>query len=60
MAEGFPLSESERVFEDLLWAAHAHGPIEALELADRYAHVLGLARVTVYLVDLQQRVLAPC
>lgn len=59
MAESFPLSESERVFEELVRAAHAQGPIEALELADRYAHVLGLVRVTAHLVDLQQRVLIP-
>lgn len=53
------MSASERVFEDLVWVAHAHGPFEALELADRYAHALGLTRVTVHLVDLQQRVLVP-
>ncbi|MBE2999650.1 serine/threonine-protein phosphatase [Nocardiopsis sp. HNM0947] len=59
MGESPALSDSERVFEDLVRAAHDHGPIEALELADRYARALGLTRVNVHLVDLQQRVLVP-
>lgn len=53
------MSEGERVFEDLIRVAHGRGPIEALELADRHAHALGLTRVSVHLVDLQQRVLVP-
>lgn len=54
-----PLAESERLFQDLVRSVHESGPIEVLEAADRYGRAIGLGKITVHLVDLQQRLLVP-
>ncbi|MBR8744903.1 PP2C family protein-serine/threonine phosphatase [Nocardiopsis sp. MG754419] len=54
-----PLSESELLFEELVRSVHACGPIEVLEAAERYGHAIGLGKITVHLVDLQQHLLVP-
>ncbi|MFJ6019490.1 PP2C family protein-serine/threonine phosphatase [Nocardiopsis alba] len=54
-----PLSESELLFEELVRSVHACEPIEVLEAADRYGRAIGLGKITVHLVDLQQHLLVP-
>lgn len=49
----------EQLFEQLLAQAHAAAPMELSGLAQRFADAVGLDRVDVYLVDLQQRCLVP-
>lgn len=53
------LSESELLFQDLVRSVHGSEPIEVLEAADRYGTAIGLGKITVHLVDLQQRLLVP-
>ncbi|HJE57760.1 MAG TPA: serine/threonine-protein phosphatase [Nocardiopsis listeri] len=59
MDDVIPLSEGELLFEELLRSVHACGPIEVLEAADRYGTAIGLGKITVHLVDLQQHLLVP-
>lgn len=59
MGDAIPLSESEFLFEELVRSVHACGPIEVLEAADRYGTAIGLGKITVHLVDLQQHLLVP-
>ncbi|GAA1088423.1 serine/threonine-protein phosphatase [Nocardiopsis exhalans] len=54
-----PLGESERLFQDLVRSVHKSGPNEVLEAADRYGAAIGLSKITVHLVDLQQHLLVP-
>ncbi|GAB3691084.1 PP2C family protein-serine/threonine phosphatase [Nocardiopsis oceani] len=54
-----PLSESELLFEELIRSVHGSGPIDVLEAANRYGTAIGLGKITVHLVDLQQRLLVP-
>nr|WP_179647030.1 PP2C family protein-serine/threonine phosphatase [Spinactinospora alkalitolerans] len=54
-----PIGTGERLLEELLMDAHAAAPMDVPQLADRYATSLGLERVTIHLVDLQQRLLVP-
>ncbi|MGW5877034.1 PP2C family protein-serine/threonine phosphatase [Nocardiopsis terrae] len=59
VAEVTPLSKSELLFQDLVRSVHESGPIEVLEAAGRYGTAIGLSKITVHLVDLQQRLLVP-
>ncbi|WP_193374657.1 PP2C family protein-serine/threonine phosphatase [Nocardiopsis ganjiahuensis] len=53
------LGESERLFQELVRSVHGCAPLEVLEAADRYGAAIGLGKITVHLVDLQQRLLVP-
>ncbi|MEE2037135.1 PP2C family protein-serine/threonine phosphatase [Nocardiopsis sp. CT-R113] len=59
MGGGAPISDSELLFEELVRSVHGCGPMEVLESADRYSRAIGLAGITVHLVDLQQHLLVP-
>lgn len=52
-------AQGEYLFGELIRSVHDRGPLEVLEAVEAYASVIGLGRVTVYLVDLQQRLLVP-
>ncbi|MEV2251697.1 PP2C family protein-serine/threonine phosphatase [Streptomyces sp. NPDC050147] len=49
----------EQLFEQLLASAHAASAMELPALARRFADAVGLDRIDVYLVDIQQRDLVP-
>ncbi|MEV0523273.1 PP2C family protein-serine/threonine phosphatase [Streptomyces sp. NPDC050439] len=49
----------EQLFEQLLSSAHAAAPMELPALARRFADAVGLDRIDIYLVDIQQRDLVP-
>ncbi|WP_431871231.1 PP2C family protein-serine/threonine phosphatase [Nocardiopsis eucommiae] len=53
------LGQSELLFQNLVRSVHTSGPVEVLEAADRYGAAIGLGKITVHLVDLQQRLLVP-
>ncbi|WP_159945470.1 MULTISPECIES: PP2C family protein-serine/threonine phosphatase [unclassified Nocardiopsis] len=59
MDEAAPISEEELLFEDLVRSVHGCAPIEVLQVAGRYGERIGLSDITLYLVDLQQRLLTP-
>ncbi|PSK97744.1 stage II sporulation protein E [Murinocardiopsis flavida] len=59
MDKQVPIGASERLFEELIRSVHRSGPIDVLETAADYGSALGLKEITVYLVDLQQRLLVP-
>jgi hypothetical protein len=59
MEEGTSPVEGELLFQDLVRAVHRSGPTEVLKAADRYGTAIGLGKITVHLVDLQQRQLVP-
>ncbi len=52
-------SEGELLFEDLVRSVHDCAPMEVLELVGRYGERIGLSGITLYLVDLRQRLLIP-
>ncbi|CAL9588599.1 hypothetical protein SUDANB121_05208 [Nocardiopsis dassonvillei] len=52
-------TQGEYLFSELIRSVHDRGPMEVLEAVEAYASVIGLGRVNVYLVDLQQRMLVP-
>src|SRR5919198_4075452 len=54
-----PGGAAERIFEELLAEVRTTPPLELDAMLNRYAVALGVDRVTIYLVDLQQRILAP-
>ncbi|MFE4061037.1 serine/threonine protein phosphatase, partial [Streptomyces sp. NPDC059096] len=49
----------ERLLDELLARAHAAAPMELPGLVNRCATAIGLERIVVYLVDIQQRHLVP-
>ncbi|MFD3525105.1 PP2C family protein-serine/threonine phosphatase [Streptomyces sp. NPDC058653] len=49
----------EELLEELLTAAHAAAPMELPGLVDRCATALGVDRIVIHLVDIQQRQLVP-
>lgn len=59
MDGGNPTSEAEDLFGELVRSVHDRGPEEVLEAAEHYGVAIGLTSVTVYLVDIQQRLLMP-
>ncbi|MGW7490612.1 PP2C family protein-serine/threonine phosphatase [Streptomyces sp. NPDC054786] len=57
--ESVPAGDGEHLLQEFLAAVHTAPPSHFQALVDRYAAQIGLRRVTVYLVDLQQRQLTP-
>ncbi|MEU8995003.1 PP2C family protein-serine/threonine phosphatase [Streptomyces caniferus] len=57
--ESVPAGDGEYLLQEFLAAVHTAPPSRFLALVDRYATRIGLRRVAVYLVDLQQRQLTP-
>ncbi|MGW7635869.1 PP2C family protein-serine/threonine phosphatase [Streptomyces decoyicus] len=57
--ESVPAGDGEHLLQDFLTAVHTAPPSHFLALVDRYAAQIGLRRVALYLVDLQQRQLTP-
>lgn len=57
--ESIPAGDGEQLLQEFLTAVHTAPPSRFLALVDRYAARIGLRRVAVYLVDLQQRQLTP-
>ncbi|MFJ9470676.1 PP2C family protein-serine/threonine phosphatase [Streptomyces caniferus] len=57
--ESVPAGDGEYLLQEFLAAVHTAPPSRFLALVDRYATQIGLRRVAVYLVDLQQRQLTP-
>ncbi|KUL35597.1 serine/threonine protein phosphatase [Streptomyces sp. NRRL F-4489] len=58
-AERIPAGEGERLLQDFLADLHTTAPTSLSNLVDRYAADLGLRKVCLYVVDLQQRYLTP-
>lgn len=58
-SESVAPDRGERLLEQLLAAVQAAAPMDLPELVDRCATVLGLDRMVVHLVDIQQRRLVP-
>ncbi|MFI6080513.1 PP2C family protein-serine/threonine phosphatase [Streptomyces sp. NPDC051217] len=58
-AESATPDPGEELLERFLAETHAAAPMELPELVDRCATALGLKRIVVYLVDIQQRQLVP-
>jgi hypothetical protein len=56
---GRALSDAERAIDGLLEASHLAAPYQLADLVRRHAGILGAQDATLYLVDLQQRVLVP-
>ncbi|THA71553.1 serine/threonine-protein phosphatase [Streptomyces sp. A0958] len=54
-----PTSDGERLLHGFLAQVHATAPTNLPGLVNRYAGLLGLGRVEIYLVDLQQQRLTP-
>ncbi|MFB8206589.1 PP2C family protein-serine/threonine phosphatase [Streptomyces sp. NPDC056010] len=54
-----PTSDGERLMHGFLAAVHATAPTDLPALVNRYAGLLGLRRVEIYIVDLQQQRLTP-
>ncbi|MFD6097091.1 PP2C family protein-serine/threonine phosphatase [Nocardiopsis flavescens] len=52
-------AQGECLFDELVRSVHDSGPLEVLDAVEAYAAAIGLGRITVYLVDLQQRMLVP-
>ncbi len=60
MTDGRPAVDSgESLLQEFLTDVHTTAPMNLPALVDRYAAKLGLRRVVIYLVDLQQRRLTP-
>ncbi|MGI5256202.1 PP2C family protein-serine/threonine phosphatase [Streptomyces angustmyceticus] len=57
--ESVPAGDGEYLLQEFLTAVHTAPPSRFPALVERYAARIGLRRVTVYLVDLQQRQLTP-
>ena len=53
--ESVPAGDGEHLLQDFLTAVHTAPPSHFLALVDRYAARIGVERVVIYLVDLQQR-----
>lgn len=51
--------EGEYLFDELVRSVHDRGPLEVLEAVESYAAAIGLDRIIVYVVDIQQRLLVP-
>ncbi|MFL1377001.1 MULTISPECIES: PP2C family protein-serine/threonine phosphatase [unclassified Nocardiopsis] len=51
--------QGEYLFDELVRSVHDRAPLEVLEAVESYAAAIGLSRITVYLVDIQQRLLVP-
>ncbi|WLQ32061.1 PP2C family protein-serine/threonine phosphatase [Streptomyces castrisilvae] len=54
-----PTSGGEQLLHGFLAQVHATAPTDLPALVDRYAGLLGMRRVEIYLVDLQQQLLTP-
>ncbi|TRV78098.1 serine/threonine-protein phosphatase [Streptomyces sp. 130] len=54
-----PTSDGERLLHGFMAEVHATAPTEIPTLVNRYAGLLGLRRVEIYIVDLQQQRLTP-
>lgn len=54
-----PTSDGERLMHGFLAEVHATAPTDLPALVNRYAGLLGLRRVEIYIVDLQQQRLSP-
>ena len=57
--EPLPLNEGERLMEQFLTTGRTLEPADVPHLAQRYTRSLGLGTSTVYLADIQQRLLFP-
>lgn len=56
---GPEVGHGEKLLQEFLDAVHATAPTKLPSLVDSYATKLGVRKVVVYLVDLQQRRLTP-
>jgi len=54
-----PTSDGERLLHGFLAEVHATAPTDLPALVNRYAGLLGMRRVEIYIVDLQQQCLTP-
>ncbi|MET8682046.1 PP2C family protein-serine/threonine phosphatase [Streptomyces sp. NPDC004647] len=54
-----PAGAGERLLEELVAQTHQAAPMDLPDVASRYAKALGMQRATLYLVDIQQRLLVP-
>ncbi|MYS37448.1 serine phosphatase RsbU (regulator of sigma subunit) [Streptomyces sp. KhCrAH-43] len=54
-----PTSDGERLLHGFMAEVHATAPTDIPALVNRYAGLLGLRRVEIYIVDLQQQCLSP-
>ncbi|WP_306369842.1 PP2C family protein-serine/threonine phosphatase [Nocardiopsis sp. CC223A] len=52
-------AQGEYLFDELVRSVHDRAPLEVLEAVESYAAAIGLGRIIVYVVDLQQRLLVP-
>lgn len=48
-----------RLFEELLMTGHTIDPADMPQIVNRYADAMGLHRITIYLADVQQKMLFP-